>query len=107
MLGSGRADYLQGVRDCFGRLASVAGEMGHLPRCRASGVDALGVGVGGSTMKTRRPVGAVLPKWFWLPGVSGQGQIQEEATADQWMRSPGHRSGGEQHGLFQIIEKGA
>ena len=78
VLDSGRPDHIQGVRDCFGRLASVTGEIVDPPWCCVSGVDASGWTC--SARARRLLLGAVLPSWFWLPGVSDQGQAHEKAT---------------------------
>lgn len=69
LLDPGRADHIQGVRDCLGGLASAAGEIADPPQRCVSGWTFMA--------KARRlPLGAVVPSWFGLPGVSGQAQAR-------------------------------
>lgn len=70
MLDSGRADHIQGVRDRFGRLAAVTGEILHLPSRHASRIDA-----SGWPSAVENKDAALEHIWFWLPG---QAQSQEK-----------------------------
>lgn len=70
MLDSGRADHIQGVRDRFGRLAAVTGEILHLPSRCASSIDA-----SGWTSAVENKEAALGHNWFWL---LSQAQSQEK-----------------------------
>lgn len=73
MLDSGRADHVQGVRDCFGRLAAVTGEtVPSLPPPWCGS----GVVASGWTFTVERKEAALGHNWFWLPG---QVQSREKA----------------------------
>lgn len=94
VLDPGRADHVQGVRDGLGGLASAAGEIADPPQRCVSGWT--------FTAKARRlPLGAIVPSWFGLPGVSGQAQAHEKAVPGSHGRGcQGHGRGGECHLLF-------
>lgn len=86
VLDPGRADHVQGVRDCLRGLASAAGEIADPSQCRVSGW--------ASTAKARRlPLGAVCPAGLGFLGSLAKPRPVRKQCLDHTVRAAGARVG--------------